>query len=99
MTEPTPGLDLVRELHELVKDVRESKSIAEIFAPIAQPLAELIARENARAAAPEPKPQFRQLPDTVWKVREFVDLCTRMGLDPRDPATPQILKSLRESIE
>ena len=39
MSEPSPGLDLVKELHELVKTIRYEKSLAEVFGPIIPPLA------------------------------------------------------------
>ncbi len=100
MNEPTAGLDIVREIHALIKTVRDS-SIAETFGPIVPPLAELLQRENKSSVERDAKDKIVPVPPVrvnVWALKEYLELCKDLGLDAKDPGTPKILRGLQDKI-
>ena len=99
-TDPTPGLDLVQEIHALVKTTRDSQ-IAETFRPLVGPLAAIMSRQVDREDKRRAKASVKGDPYervNVFALKQYLDLCKQLELDPKDPQTPVVLRRLQETI-
>ena len=89
--DPIELLDAVTRLITAVRSEREDK-LAQV---LREPIDYFMESERKRDAKEELREQGARSPPTIYDVQGYLAICKQLELDPRDPATKDVLRSLR----
>ena len=94
MSEATEILDAVTRMIQAVKSSSEDQ-LAKVLVPAIDYFIQSDREQRARSE--RSGATVRIAPD-IWQLREYIEICAKLNLDPKAPDTPAVLRNLRATL-